>query len=536
MISLKENESFTADSLFKQSRFWFFSLLLTYSFFWIPAIHIFPSLSPGDMGRDLYQYQRTLEGELPFRDYWTQYGPLMFFYYAFWFLVGGVNLMSARIALGVIYLLTAVSAYLALRLFVSPAVAFLSSLAFLNLDMTWTFNHIGALPLMLLSIFCLWKFFLTQRSGWCYGGALALTGVALIKISAGLAAFLAFYLSVALYQGLRRNPPLKHLIFLPLLFAILTAAVYGLLFLGSSFDWIKHCLTFESKYRISYNSPWTNFKHLILRYTVWEPVRLLGVAAVFLSALLGYFGLKKGTDPRGQTRIFFFVLVSLVFFGAANSLDYFLMEGYIYRFDFWLFPITVLLLGLLGGWGSAFFQRPLRIFLGGLIFLALTAWPFQNLRQALAWKIPERYLDFPQGKVYLGGALSDVQVMKEGTRFLMEHTKPEEEILAIPYNPVYCFLSNRRHAAREFQFMRQNQVSLQAQEEIIQRLETRRVPFVLISNQYRSEEKGFGNFGETHCQRLAQYLWANYGEVQTFGSWDPASGDLHAIKLLRKKG
>ena len=39
------------------------------------------ALAQGDHGRDLYAFRKTLEGKLPYKDYWWVYGPLMPFYY-----------------------------------------------------------------------------------------------------------------------------------------------------------------------------------------------------------------------------------------------------------------------------------------------------------------------------------------------------------------------------------------------------------------------------------------------------------------------
>ena len=38
-------------------------------------------LAQGDHGRDLYAAQAVLLGEMPYRDFWWVYGPLMPYYY-----------------------------------------------------------------------------------------------------------------------------------------------------------------------------------------------------------------------------------------------------------------------------------------------------------------------------------------------------------------------------------------------------------------------------------------------------------------------
>ena len=517
--------------------FWLPLLILTVFLFWIPTFNVQPGLSTGDMGRDLYAFSMTLMGKWPCRDFWWQYGPLMPLYYAFWFLIGGVNLFSVRLGLGVIYLLLSVLSYRTLRLFVSPAVAFLAAFAFQSFDMTWTFNHLSALPFLFLSIFCLWKFFLTRERKWSYLGTLALVGAALVKSSAGIYSFAAFYLSLILDGAWHRWEGRKSLILIPFLFGAFVLGIYIFLYWGISFAWLKQCLTVGPEYRSWAASPWINFVHLVLRFTVWERRRLLGVAAGFIFGIFGFLGLKKQKLSSFQKQTYAFVILSLLFFAAANSADYFLMEGLIYRFDFWIFPFLVFFMRLCAEWASCLLTRPAKILVGLLLFLGLSGVPLQNVRAATASKIPERYLDFPHGKVYLGSPLSDVDALKKGTHFILEHTRPEEFLLAIPYDALYCFFSGRQHAVRELIFMEHMHLSEKQEEDIIAQLEIKKVPFVIFSNRYRSEEGGVGYFGKTHCRKLAQYLLDHYQEVQTYGAdWETADPrQLHAIKILQRK-
>ena len=490
------------------------------------------------MGRDFYAFQSMTEGYWPYRHYWWQYGPLMPVYYAFWLLVGGVSILSVRIGLAVIYLLCSILTYQTLRLLTRAPIAFLSSLAFLSFNMTWTFNHIGAIPLLLLSIFSLWKFFLTHKTGYCYLGLLSTVAIAWVKISAGLALFFGFYGSLLFYCGFYQwkyqTAPLawKHLIFLPSLFSALVLGAYTALFWGIPVPWIDQ-MTLGPKY-----GRWTflitNFKHLFLRFFFWERWRLFGVAAFLIFGILALFGLRKKNLSETENKLYPSVWVSLTIFGLACSIDYFTMEGFIYRFDFWLFPIFVLTLGLLAEWASFLFQPRGRIILGIFIFLGVLVFPFRNFQEALALKVPERFLDFPRGQVYAGGELNSVKTVKAGTHFILENTAPEDKILAIPYDPLYAFLSGRRHALRELIFVEGVFIQKDQEERMIRELEAQSVPFLLISNRYYSTEPGIGYFGKTHCQTLYRYLMDHYEEVRTFGQWEVETGQ-HAVKIFAKK-
>lgn len=518
---------------------WLGLSVLAVFLFWLPILNVVPHLTPGDMGRDFYAFQSMTEGRWPVRDYWWQYGPLMPVYYAFWLLIGGVNILSIRMGLAVIYLLSSILTYQTLRLFTQAPIAFLSSLAFLSFNMTWTFNHIGAIPLLLFSIFSLWKFFLTQQERWCYLGLLSTVAVAWIKINVGLALFFGFYASLIFHDCFFRwkyseaTLSWKHFFSLLVLFAVLVMGAYTALYSGVPVAWIDQCLTLRPKYG-GWIFLWTNVKYLFLRFLLWQRVRLFGPAALLIFGILALFGLRRRSLSEVEKKIYPGVWASLGIFALACSVDYFTLEGFIYRFDFWLFPIFVLTMGLLAEGASFLFQRREKIIFWILIFLGVLFFPLRNFQEALALKVPERFLDFQRGQVYAGGDFASVQTIKAATRFILENTTPDQKILAIPYEPLYAFLSARRHAFRELMFVEGIHIRKDQEERMIRDLEAQKTPLVLISNRYYSTERGIGYFGKTHCQRLSQYLMDHYQEIQTFGRWEVDSGE-HAVKIFVRK-
>lgn len=495
------------------------------------------------MGRDLYAFWRVSQGEWPCRDFWWQYGPATPLYYALWFFAGGVNLVSVRMGLGAIYLLTSLLGYRTLRLFTSPPVAFISSLAFFNLDVTWTFNHIGAFPFLFLVLFCLWKFFLTRKVYWCYGSLAALGGMALVKVNAGFTSLFAFLISLVLDRWLSgsKNPQKalawKHFIFLPLLFSTIVFLGYAPLLWGLPLEWVSQCVM-TLKHSMSDRS-WNyshidNLKHLIQWFFVWDRGRLAGVGALLMLGIFAAWGLRKSNAPSGEKRSFLLACASVLLFGLMNSLDYF-VDGLIYRVDFWFFPMGMLLAGLGAEGTSLLLPLPIKRIAAGLLILLLLWLPFRNIKEALALRSPERYLDLPQGKVYVGGPSSYPRVLNQTSRFLQEHTRPGEEILTLPYDPIYCFLSSRRHAVRELNFMEHMFISEGREEALIREVEAKQVPFVVLSNRQRTPEKGMGHFGKTHLKKLAAHIFEHYREVETFGPWDSDPGEFHAVKIFQRK-
>jgi len=364
--------------------------------------------------------------------------------------------------------------------------------------------------------------------------------MALVKMSVGLTSFFALYAAALLGLGSlvgkkRRIFARRDFFLLPLLFGFVSLVGYGIIFFGVPLKWIDQCLMLSAKYRdVWAPSPWTSFKHLILRIFIWEPERMVWLLFFGLLGILAYFGLKRKKPATAKTDLAGMALLSLGLFALANSTEYFATDGLIYRFDFWIFPILVLLAGILSEWGSRVLSRPIKWVFGVLFLLLVLSSPLGSLRQAFASRVPERYLNLPRGRIYVGGSLSDLEVVKRTSSFIKENTEPGQEILAIPYDPLYCFLSERRHAVPELMFVESARMSDAREEEIIKVIETKQIPLILISNRYRSSEGGIGHFGQTHGKKLAQYIFSHYQDAETLGNWLPDSG-RHSVKIFRRK-
>jgi len=463
------------------------------------------------------------------------------FYYAFWLWAGGINLVGIRMGYAFLYLLASILSYRTLHLFVSPPIAFLASLSFLIQGMVYpyyNFTLVGAIPFLLVSLLSLWKYFLTGRVRWCYGGTLALIGMALVKWHVGLTSFLAFFVSLILFGGRLRK---THFGFLVLIFGTAVLGAYTLQYRGVSTSWVAQYLGLNSPKNLTAD-PWTNFKHLLQWFLVWDRSRLGWVALFVVFGVLGLLGVRKKGWESEKEKIVRSTIFSLLLFSVFNSTDYFAL-GHIYRLDFWSFPILVLLMGLSAEGASHLFGRRTKGFLGGLIFVGVIALPFQSVREALAARVPERYLDFPRGQVYLiKETLSTIEVFKKGTRFLLENTRPDEEILTLPKDPLYCFLAGRRHAVRNLDFEQSHPIPEGEEEELIRELKIKEVPFVILTNRDGSNTAGtltgdrMGFLGKTHLRKWGEYLFENYEAVQTLGPWEATNPRIdHAIKVFRKR-
>lgn len=523
---------------FDKDLLWIGALFIVYLSFLLPTINIYPEFSIGDMGRDAYAFWVTLEGQLPCRDYWWQYGPSMILYYAFWLLMLGVNLVSLKIGLSVLLFLCALVTFATLRLFTDRIIAFLFSLAFLRLNLGWTFNHVGCFPFLLMIFFSLWKFYRTQRKRWCYLGVLAVIAISSVKITAGLASFVAFFLSLLLY----RRPASKHLFLITLIFGTSVSAIYGLLYAGIPLYRIDQCLTISAPYRFKclykfdinhpigeisdfFNSPALQWNLILLT------IFIIGIAAT-----------QKEENLRGQQRLIRHLIGSCVLFGAINSLDYF-VDCEIGRIQFWSFPEKVLLMGLSTQWASSFVKHKYR-FACHLAICLVMLWPVVvKTKTALALRVPERYLNFGSAKVYVGGNLDFTKNVISVTKLIIKNTIPSDEIIVMPYYLMYCFLSGRRHAIPETAFVPAMSLPEEQQYRMIKGVREKNVSLILMLNVkptdsgegcVNTSEKIYGDIFTKYISENFEEMGAN--EVNLGGSGSSEIGSCRvSLQVLKRR-
>lgn len=112
-----------------------------------------PTLTHEDPGRDLHAAWRTLEGELPYRDFQWVYGLLMPFYYAACLKILGVSIGAMQLGYTLLQATGSLVTFLtARRLFGWPLAIPAAIFHFFLTSMYHTYNHSGAVVLLAILI------------------------------------------------------------------------------------------------------------------------------------------------------------------------------------------------------------------------------------------------------------------------------------------------------------------------------------------------------------------------------------------------
>ena len=165
-------------------------------------------LAQGDHGRDLYAAQAVYRGELPFRDFWWDYGPLMPYYYGLFFKILGTHISSMLTGKIVLKILGGILMCLGLMELASGPAAFLAACWFMlfQQEFFYTYCHLGGIVLILGVAFCLLSYIQKNSLKAAWGCLAFILTLFLVKINFGLTALAVSVLTVGMADYVRRSP------------------------------------------------------------------------------------------------------------------------------------------------------------------------------------------------------------------------------------------------------------------------------------------------------------------------------------------
>ena len=484
-----------------------------------------------------------MDGARPYQDYWWPYGPLTPYYYSVFFRIFGVSITSVMIAKIFFVLIAGAFFFLALSCFTPALTALTGTIWFyiFNPDFTHTYNHIAATSLFMPVMYSLFLYIKNQKSNSLYGGLLCIFFITLIKFNIGVSTLLAFITSIFLIDRTLKVRFSKHkkYIYISAFFILplMTLLVYLFFTQGLPFYYLRQCLPF-----LTLEDPHAGISplHAFQKYflTIWDmafsrPIRTyFSLIVLFASLHFLYQFLKKQCDKK----IFLSILVLLLF--AILQLHEFFASGVFYR-TYWANSFYFIIMFLL----ISFFINSLLRRRQILILLSLLFISFYIFIGGYNWKnyfiknTRDQFFIFHSEKFYAQNRSVWFRTIKQTTSFLKEALQDEETFLAIPYAPLYFFLTDKRSSVRYLQIFEYMDFPEVQQEEIIAELESKSINYILISNRANSSEQGLGTFGKTYCKLLAYYIDQHFELIAQFGDWSksPTYMENHATRILKRK-
>jgi hypothetical protein len=502
-------------------------------------------LSQGDHGRDLYAAQAVYRGELPYKDFWWVYGPLMPYYYGLFFKIFGTKISSMILGKLILRVLGGILICLGLMEVSSTTAAFLCACWFMlfQQDFFFTYNHAGGIVMVLGVVFCLLSYIKKSSSKTAWGALGFILTLCLIKINFGLAALGVCVITVGVCDFVRRIPfnttkkAFYTVAFIGL--PLLTFIVYWSLLKGLSVMEMRQCLPYMEGDQPYAMGPWVAIS-TFLRSTLhtatsnWPNVTLAVI--VNASALRCFYLFAKNKLPASRKTVLALSLSMLCLFYAANFHEY-LKSGVWYR-GFWAQPLSIMITFLLIDTAAQSIPKIIReIIFTFLAVMAIYCWSLVGC-QLITAKTESQYLSLPRGDIYLANSPSWITTVKQTTEFLNKTLETHELFFALPYDCLYYYLTDKKTPTRQLIFFKHIKISRDQEQSVIAELEKTHVHYILLSSRaFARHERGLGLLGTSYCPLIGKYIWDNFVPIASFGDWsdEPGWAWNHGTLILKRK-
>ncbi|MCX5680683.1 MAG: hypothetical protein NT079_00035 [Candidatus Omnitrophica bacterium] len=528
--------------LFKKSKLIFITLTIAFGiWFNLPSTNFAGPLASGDHGRDLYAFQETLKGAQPYQNYWWVYGPLMPYYYALSFKILGVSIQSVLTAKFVLVVASGLFIFLTLLDFIPALVAFAATLWFwcFQPDFFYTYNHIGGIFFSTLILFFLSQYFSSANKKYLYAGLISIFGLCLVKVNVGLFGLISFLLSCAIFDYAKNKNILNKKLYLHALWIIPLSSFSALWFFVRRLHFyeIRQCFPYLKGDYPFHVSLWDSFfsfsKTMILNFTSWSLSNFVFGLIIFICFLrFAWLFLTHKKDPNlKNTFLFLLSLIIFIFF----FLNEFWSSAILYTVR-WIFPFQLVLMFTLIGTTLKYLPNRLRLVCSIPFFLLALSFCLEKHSALQSFKKPNYYFAHKKAKVYLKNMPSWINTVTQTTTYLEKNLKKDENIFALPYDPLFYFLLDRTSPTRQLIFFDHIRIKDAQEKEIIKSLKENNASYIIISNRSSSKEPGLGTFGITYCPLIFDYIQKNFTLIETFGDWqnEPGWAGNYGTKILKK--
>ena len=500
-------------------------------------------MATGDHGRDLYAAQVALKGHLPYRDYWWVYGPLMPYYYALCFKFLGTHIPAVLVGKALLAMVSSLFFYLALTTAAVPCgLAFIGAVWFLVFfpEFFITYDHIGGTALLMALIYCVFQYLWQQKTASLFIGLFCVFLLSLIKINFGVAALLILLAAVAgadfFYKIKITRQKISFYACATLLLPLLVAPIYLWLLKGLPDFALRQCFPYIGAYTLHHTPVLVSALTLLgsnLHNIFASPADLLMAVLVILCAAQITQQVLSGSL---KTRIHLLLTIAVLIFFYIINLHEFLASGVFYRVA-WAKPFAQLLMFLILATGTQDLNKITRFLLYATLTLILGIQTVHTHFYVRSQKTPSHYLGLERARVFLGNEPAWLDTVTRTVSYLQTHLKDNELFFALPYDPLYYFLTDKISPTRQIIFFDHEFIPPRQEQSIIADLEDHHVNWIVLSSRRSATEYGLGTLGKTYCPLIGAYIEQNFVTVTEFGDWtnDPGWAWNHGVRILKRK-
>jgi hypothetical protein len=520
------------------------------------------TIATGDHGRGLYAAWNVIRGEIPYRHFPFRYGPIGLYAVAPFLLAFGVTLKAAF-----------------LSWFVYSLISTFRLTQLLSHNTKWHIALLGILPFVLAyrnhmhsfitapALLCMVEAFIAavrlirtdaKRGHWLRLGIWCALLVGCkpnigLAFAAGMAAGL-FLLHLVTRNSTDPFRPSRKLVIpgaavfggVLLLTALVFVAGAPADFLVKSFPYARDqrvvwgpvttSLTIPFSYFLKAEGYQFKFAAFVALWRNSGYIWIISIACGFALILLA--ARRRSWPAEHRTVLVFFLPVIL----AAHE---FILGGSDYAVTYWglagasvfyCAAVSATLQKLTSKDTGSQKQIIANIVIGCLAtwFVFLAIWT--NMENSYRYRVQKGMsIKAPGGGIHVYDP-SWAAVVNSGVAFILNNTAPDEKILSLAYDPLYCALTHRRQAGPFAQYQLICRITPENDRTVIEALKRDKVRCIIISNLSKNPPQNArwkGIFGETHGKLLWNQIRENYSSIGRIGPWDEPARWIknHAIEI-----
>ena len=512
-----------------------------------PFLNFQNALAVGDQGFNLYAFERTAMGEQPYVDFWWCYGPFAPYYFAAFIKIFGATMSSVLAGKALLNFLAGLFCFLAVTRISSPILGLTVTVFYWAYypDFFYSYNHTAGITCFMGVMLALFHYYKDPRRRWIWFGFLCLFILCLVRINMGIALLFGFVVSLIALDRLlpRKGAPSNLKLYLGGSIAVLGVSLLIYVWMLSPLPWYKvqQCMPYFNKIYMADSDPdpflkykiyWSRLVGLVTQ--AWS-FALLGLLLLVTTGRTLFLFFRTRPDKTRQDALHFCIAVTA--FLTLLVAHEFLMGAHVYR-AVWTIPFQMIFFGLTLHFGTKNIRPLLRetLILGVLAVVLWDLFRYYN-RINHQYKVSEQLLHEPKATVYLGNRQPWIRTVEQVSSYLRENLADGETFFAVPYEPLYYFLADRKSPSWHMMFVKGAGITDEQEQEIIRALKDPSIKYVLLSNRYRfTSETRLGELGTTHLIEMSKYINDHFQTEATFGAWEAEAGwnFNHGMKILRR--
>ncbi len=510
-----------------------------------PSLDYQPLLAQGDHGRDLYAAQVSMNGQIPYKDYFWSYGPIMPYYYASWFKLLGTHIQAVLTGQTFLFLIAGTLIYLILtNTTVSYGLSLIGALWFWVFfpGFFYTYNHIGGVVLLLILLYLLILYLKHPKTVYLFWSLAYVFLLSLVKLNFGVTGLFCLLASIAGIDHICKNPMTmgKKIVYLTaLVLPAFIFFVYRWFLRGLPIYAVRQCLPYFGGNQPYNISVWTGLG--LLTKSILANIlagRQNFLFALIIIGLIARSARRLAPTKIGQKeKIRLLIAIGLLAFFYIVNVHEFLLSGVFYR-SLWAKPFAYLLMFLFLSIGTRDMHKGVRILLYGTLLASASLNILETQFALKMVKTPSQYLGATRGKIFLGNPVPWIQTVTQTVSFLKTNLRKNELFFALPHDALYYFLTDKVSPTRQLIFFDQIKIPPEQEKEILAELEKNKVNWIVLSSrQHATEEYGLGILGKTYCPLIGEYIDQNFTTVTEFGDWvnEPGWAWNHGTRVLKRK-